>query len=165
MEARNTRFSLLSAGPNGSASASKERDEPGSPQTQRCELPLALLGESSGPTMPHVGAREERLAENEGLFREVNERVAEVATHNIDNETASSVDLTCECGRTDCSETMMMTIAEYEAIRARSTHFGVVPQHEQPEIESVIERHPSYFVVEKRELDAQEVARETDPRA
>jgi hypothetical protein len=115
--------------------------------------------------MPHVGAREERLAENEGLFREVNERVAEVATHNIDNETASSVDLTCECGRTDCSETMMMTIAEYEAIRARSTHFGVVPQHEQPEIESVIERHPSYFVVEKRELDAQEVARETDPRA
>jgi hypothetical protein len=38
-------------------------------------------------------------------------------------------------------------------------------QHEQPEIESVIERHPSYFVVEKREEDAQEVARETDPRA
>jgi hypothetical protein len=33
----------------------------------------------------------------------------------------------------------MMTIAEYEAIRAHSTHFGVVPQHEQPEIESVIE--------------------------
>jgi hypothetical protein len=30
--------------------------------------------------------------------------------------------------------------------------------------ESVIERHPSYFVVEKREQDAQEVARETDPR-
>jgi hypothetical protein len=28
----------------------------------------------------------------------------------------------------------------------------------------VIERHPSYFVVEKREQDAQEVARETDPR-
>jgi hypothetical protein len=40
-----------------------------------------------------------------------------------------------------------------------------VPQHEQPEIEVVIERHPSYFVVEKREPDAQEVARETDPRS
>jgi hypothetical protein len=52
---------------------------------------------------------------------------------------------------------MMMTVTEYEAIRAHSTHFGVVPQHEQPEIESVIERHPSYFVVEKREQDAQEV--------
>jgi hypothetical protein len=60
---------------------------------------------------------------------------------------------------------MMMTIAEYEAIRARATHFGVVPQHEQPEMETVIERHPSYCVVEKLERDAQEVARETDPRA
>jgi hypothetical protein len=29
----------------------------------------------------------------------------------------------------------------------------------------VIERHPSCVVVEKREQDAQEVARETDPRA
>jgi hypothetical protein len=112
-----------------------------------------------------MGAREERLAGNEALFREVNERVAEVATHYIETETRRAVDFTCECGRIECSETMMMTIAEYEAIRAHSTHFGVVPQHEQPEIESVIERHPSYFVVEKREQDAQEVARETDPRA
>ena len=115
--------------------------------------------------MPPVGAREERLAGNEALFREVNERVAEVAANYILTETQSAVDFTCECGRAQCSETMMMTIAEYEAIRIHATHFGVVPQHEQPEIETVIERHPSYFVVEKREQDAQEVARETDPRA
>ena len=111
-----------------------------------------------------MGARKERLAENEALFREVNERVTEVATLYIETETHRAVDFTCECGRVDCSETMMLTIAEYEAIRAHSTYFGVVPQHEQPEIESVIERHPSYFVVEKRQEDAEEVARETDPR-
>jgi hypothetical protein len=112
-----------------------------------------------------VGAREERLAGNEALFREVNERVVEVATHYIEVEThAEMVNFTCECGRVDCADTIAMTIAEYEAIRAESTHFGVVPQHEQPEIETVIERHPSYFVVEKRQRDAQEVARETDPR-
>jgi hypothetical protein len=115
--------------------------------------------------MPRVGAQEERLAGNEALFREVNERVAEVAANYVLTETQSAVDFTCECGRTQCSETMMMTIAAYEAIRAQATHFGVVPQHEQPEIETVIERHPSYFVVEKREQDAQEVAREADPRA
>jgi hypothetical protein len=115
--------------------------------------------------MAHMGPREERLAGNEALFREVNERVAEVATHYIETETHRAVDFTCECGHAECSETMMMTIVAYEAIRAHSTHFGVVPQHEQPEIESVIERHPSYFVVEKREQDAQEVARGTDPRA
>jgi hypothetical protein len=48
----------------------------------------------------------------------------------------------------------MMTVVEYEAIRAHATHFGVVPHHEQPEIGSVIERHARYFVVEKREQDA-----------
>ena len=112
-----------------------------------------------------VGAREERFASNEALFREVNERVAEVASRYEVETRTGAVEFTCECGRADCAETMMMTVVEYEAIRAHATHFGVVPQHEQPEIETVIERHPSYFVVEKREQDAQEVARETDPRA
>jgi len=57
-----------------------------------------------------------------------------------------------------------MTLIEYEAIRAEPTHFGVVPQHDQPEIEIVIRRYPTYFVVAKSEQDAEEVARETDPR-
>ena len=58
-----------------------------------------------------------------------------------------------------------MTLFEYEAIRGEPTHFAVVPAHEQPEIEIVIRRFPTYFVVEKREQDAQEVARDTDPRS
>jgi hypothetical protein len=57
-----------------------------------------------------------------------------------------------------------MTLAEYEAIRAEPTRFFVVPGHERPEIESVVERHGAYLVVEKREEDAEAVARETDPR-
>ena len=113
-----------------------------------------------------MSARDERLAGNEALFREVNERVAEVATHFVEVEThIEPVDFTCECGRADCAEPIRMTLVEYEAIRAESTHFAVVPEHEQPEIEVVIERHPTYFVVEKSQEDAQEVARETDPRA
>jgi hypothetical protein len=116
--------------------------------------------------MALVGAREERLAGNEALFREVNERVAEVATHFIEVETkGEAVDFTCECGRTDCAEPIAMTLAEYEAIRAEPTHFAVVPAHEQPEIEVVVQRRPTYFVVEKRDEDAQDVARETDPRS
>jgi hypothetical protein len=112
-----------------------------------------------------VGAREERLAGNEALFREVNERVAEVVTQFIEAETSTeTVDFTCECGRPDCAEPITMTLIEYESIRAEPTHFGVVPEHEQPEIETVIRRFPNYFVVEKREPDAEEVARETDPR-
>ena len=71
----------------------------------------------------------------------------------------------CECGRAQCAEPIPMTVAEYEAVRAEPTHFAVVPGHEQPEIESIVELHPTYLVVEKRDEEAQEVARETDPRA
>src|SRR4029450_4246122 len=48
-----------------------------------------LPSEPSGRTIALVGAREEHLARNEALFREVNERVAEVATHFIEVETKS----------------------------------------------------------------------------
>jgi hypothetical protein len=112
-----------------------------------------------------MGPREERLAQNEALFREVNERIAEVATHFIEVETTGEVvEFTCECGHLECAERLAMTVAEYETIRAESTRFAVLPGHELPEVESVVERHPTYLVVEKREKDAQEVARETDPR-
>jgi hypothetical protein len=111
-----------------------------------------------------MSARDERLAGNEALFREVNERVAEVAAEFAGGAPTEKVDFTCECGRADCSETIAMTLAEYEAIRAEPTHFAVAPEHEQPEIETVIRRLTGYFVVEKRDDDAQEVARDTDPR-
>jgi hypothetical protein len=79
-------------------------------------------------------------------FREVNERLAEVATQFIEVEThTEKVDFTCECGA-ECAEPITMTLIEYEAIRAEPTHFGVIPGHEQPEIESVIRRFPNYLM-------------------
>ena len=75
-----------------------------------------------------------------------------------------AVEFTCECGHLECAERFAMTVAEYQTIRAESTRFAVIPGHELPEVESVVERHPTYLVVEKRAKDAQEVARETDPR-
>lgn len=111
-----------------------------------------------------MAARDERLAGNEALFREVNERVAELASHFFDNDTHEAIDFICECVRAECTELIPMTVAEYEAIRTESTRFAVVPGHEDPEIESIIERHPAYLVVKKCDEEAQEVARETDPR-
>jgi hypothetical protein len=114
-------------------------------------------------TIRPVGAREERLGANEALFREVNERVAEVAEQFMAGGTR--VDFSCECGNRGCAEQIAMTLGEYEALRADATHFVVVPGHEVPDIERVVERHAHYLVVEKQDPDAEEVARETDPRA
>jgi hypothetical protein len=107
-----------------------------------------------------MGAREERLGANEALFREVNERVAEVAEEFIAAE--GPVEFSCECGDGACAEKITMTVDEYEAVRAKATLFAVVPGHEVPDIERVVERHPNYLVVEKQDPDAEEVARETD---
>jgi hypothetical protein len=112
-----------------------------------------------------VGAREERLGANEALFREVNERVAEVAEQFLPGETPTAVNFSCECGDGACTEQIAMTVTEYEAVRAKATQFAVVPGHEVPDIERVVLRHAGYFVVEKQDPDAEEVARETDPRA
>ena len=64
------------------------------------------------------------LPRTRSLFREVNERVAELASQYVGSEPGNAVDFTCECGRAECSETMMMTIVEYEAIRAHATRSG-----------------------------------------
>jgi hypothetical protein len=109
-----------------------------------------------------VGAREERLGANEALFREVNERVAEVAEQFNTGETR--VGFSCECGSRECVEQIAMSVAEYEAVRAEATQFAVVPGHEVPDIERVVARHPNYVVVKKEDADAVEVAVETDPR-
>ena len=114
-------------------------------------------------TMPPVGERDTRLARNETLYREVNERVFEVA-EQFEADTETPVGFICECGAADCTEPIPLTLTEYEAIRDEPTRFALVPGHELLEIESVIGRHPAYFVVDKREEEAQEVARETDPR-
>jgi hypothetical protein len=122
-----------------------------------------LARRESGADNRTVGAREERLGANEALFREVNERVAEVAEQFVAGVTR--VDFNCECGNRGCAEQIAMTLGDYEALRTVATHFVVVPGHEVPDIERVVERHPRYLVVEKQDPAAEEVARETDPRA
>jgi hypothetical protein len=123
-----------------------------------------LQAQTLRTTIARVGAREERLGANEALFREVNERVADVAEQFLAGETPASINFSCECGDRTCADQIAMTLGEYEAVRAEATQFAIVPGHEVPDIERVVARHPTYFVVEKQDPDAEEVARNTDPR-
>ena len=110
--------------------------------------------------------RATKLGLNEALYREVNERVAEVAERFVEVETrVNRVHFNCECGDAGCTEQIDMTLSEYEAIRAEPTRFAVVIGHELPEVEQVVARHPAYLVVEKQNPEAERVAVETDPRS
>src|SRR5919108_6612982 len=50
-----------------------------------------------------VGDRDERVAHNQTLFRELNERLREI-TETIAPGDAGALELFCECGRAECME-------------------------------------------------------------
>lgn len=103
---------------------------------------------------------EDRIAQNERLFREVNERIE---AGQWPTERGRPAAFRCECGSLGCNRLVELTIGEYERVRASATHFLLVAGHEVPAIERVVKREPDYVVVEKVG-DAADVAEETDPR-
>jgi hypothetical protein len=105
----------------------------------------------------------DRVALNEALFRQVNERVKDVSEASWALE-GSPTDFVCECGIRDCTERVRMRLSEYEAVRAQPATFFVMPAHVIPEVERVVADHSSYVIVEKFP-EEDDVARETDPRS
>ncbi len=103
--------------------------------------------------------REERLAANEAIFREVNERIAEVG-ERFELEDVSAI---CECATVDCTQRFELSRRDYEQVRSASIQFVVVPGHETPDVERIVERRATYLVVEKIGEGA-EVAEEQDSR-
>jgi hypothetical protein len=79
-----------------------------------------------GPILDRVPQSPERVARNQAVFREVNDRIHEVSAHW---QTEDAVSFVCECSRADCVEALTLTLEEYEAIRAEPTWFVVAPGH------------------------------------
>lgn len=109
-----------------------------------------------------MDAREERLARNETIFRDVNERIEEAASAQaIDRHVFEFI---CECSNIDCALRLPLTLAVYEHVREDPTQFIVAPGHGLPDIEEVVVRGEGYEVVRKAG-PAAEVAEERDPRS
>ena len=86
-----------------------------------------------------------RFAHNEVLFRSINDQVLAL------EERFGSRDggFLCECANPTCTETIFLSLDEYERIHANERRFFVVPGHEVTETETVVERHANYLIVEK----------------
>jgi hypothetical protein len=97
-----------------------------------------------------MDARDERLARNEALLREVNERIREVGERLQVLPSDELLEFRCECGRPECDEAVSMTPAEYEHVRSDNDRFAVVPGHQKTDIERVVEETDRYLVVDKR---------------
>jgi hypothetical protein len=110
-----------------------------------------------------VQAAAERKASNESTFRLANEKLEERATAMVGREDASPIPFLCECPRQDCTQVVLVTLAEYESVRAEPRRGLAVPGHEDYEIECVIERNERFAVTEKFGR-AGEVQERLDPR-
>jgi hypothetical protein len=108
-----------------------------------------------------LSSQTERFARNEWLFREVNERIAEV---NQDFELDGRLDFLCECGREECLETVDLSRDEYRTVRDDGARFLVKPGHEEPSVERVVIRAETYLVVEKLGAAGEE-SEDHDPRS
>jgi hypothetical protein len=104
-----------------------------------------------------------RQARNEALFREVNERIAQLGEDAQAWSPDGIIDFMCECGEDEgCGERVHVPLEVYERVRSQDDRFVVRPGHETPEIERAVEWTDDYVVVDKvREVEG-EVA--DDPR-
>ena len=106
--------------------------------------------------------REERVARNEALFREVNEQIKQV---NEDAPAGAETAFVCECGDPECTGPVSLTLVEYEEVRGDATHFAVLPGHVVPDVEVVVARNDRFAVVRKNEPEAARIAVREDPRS
>ena len=113
--------------------------------------------------MAELGDRFERQARNEALFREVNERMAQLATAAQAWSPDDMVELMCECGVAGgCGESVRMPLSAYERVRQQDDRFVVRPGHETPELEHAVDWTDDYVIVDK--VAAAEWLVEDDPR-
>lgn len=95
-------------------------------------------------------ARARKLALNQSTFRSANERIERAAqSHRF--EASQGVPFICECADPTCYETVMLSLADYEAVRAHADRFFVASGHddvEEPQ-ERTLETEQGHVLVEK----------------
>ena len=107
--------------------------------------------------------RARKIGENEALYRSINEKIEDL------NETfgmvAETMAVVCECGQLECIEQIELDIPTYERVRSDPTQFVVLPGHEIPDVEEVIEQSNGFYVIRKDPGGPAELAKKTDPRS
>jgi hypothetical protein len=119
---------------------------------------IGSLLERGCPMDTDGGIQAVKAARNQALCREVNERIKTVA------ETAGKLAFLCECADLACTETISLSLGEYEQIRSSPVRFPVALGHAYPEFENTVEENDRYLVVQKRG-EAAAVSAKLDPRS
>jgi hypothetical protein len=93
--------------------------------------------------------RKERIARNEASFRDLNDNL-EASVHRRQSE-PEYAGFVCECGNDDCDTTIRVPLDTYAEVRTDAKLFLVVPGHEVPDTEDVVDEGDGYVVVRKHD--------------
>jgi hypothetical protein len=103
-----------------------------------------------GPVRPaSMTTSAERKALNEGKFREANEQIEQKAVEIVGVDDGQFVPFLCECPQMECTQVALLTLKEYEQIRASGRQGLAVLGHEDPTVEKVLERNERFVLTEK----------------
>ena len=83
-------------------------------------------------------------ARNQLGFRAQNEAVLTGAGRR--QHRRSRHEFVCECGDAACSEPILLTMLEYEAVRVHGRRFAVALDHEDPEVERVVAEEATHAI-------------------
>ncbi|HET8991501.1 MAG TPA: hypothetical protein VFN31_00515 [Candidatus Saccharimonadales bacterium] len=104
-----------------------------------------------------------RLAENEAVFRQLNEQVdiGVIETNRLadeDNQPEFKIEpqdenkpiyFFCECADENCTERVLMNLKDYREIHENRNNFVILPGHQVKRVEKIILKTPDYYVVQK----------------
>ncbi|HEU5215045.1 MAG TPA: hypothetical protein VFU30_05855 [Gaiellaceae bacterium] len=102
---------------------------------------------------------EQRAARNESLFREVNQNIAEL--DELHGDATTEPVFVCECANDACTERLTVDPDTYRRVRREPRRFLVLPGHQDPQLERVVEIHRDFLIVEKTGVAGQ-VAEKTE---
>jgi hypothetical protein len=91
--------------------------------------------------------RELRVAQNQRLFRSVDDRILELGG-KLDGSALQELDFACECADTTCVDKIQLTAMDFGEID--ENQFIVLRGHEVPEVEDVIAEREGFLIISKR---------------
>jgi hypothetical protein len=86
---------------------------------------------------------ERRIRNNQLVFREVNQRIADLTRNHEERESG----FICECGIASCTSVIELSLGDYEAVRDGQDFFVVAPGHAVDGVDRLVESRDGFDVV------------------
>jgi hypothetical protein len=112
------------------------------------------VGSTPPPPVPHESdpERRRRLKENERRLRRLNLRIEELNRVGLmlgDEDEEDQAPFLCECSLASCTARLPVDVATYAEAHDAPDRFTVLPGHEIPDVERIVQRRAAFVVVEK----------------